>query len=594
MLAGCLLMAAVSGHCTLLADEPRPKALTLREIIDRSAQSVVQVTATSSSGQPLAMGTGFFIDPKGYIVTNFHVVRQGTGAFVQFRDGTKWNVKGYRALDKQGDVAILELEKLPKSIRILPLGPKSIPAQGDNVIAFGHPQGLSFTVTTGIVSAVRKTSELPKEERDFIHSPPDWTWIQTSAPISAGNSGGPLLDEAGNVIGVNTWIAEGQNLGFALYIGHVMDLLAKAPARIIPLAPEKYARDEDNPLAKIDPRVEEMLREYQKADNEYRLMVQEAADSLIARMMLWQVENPGPKYAKRLFQMADSERKTTAAFQALCLTCRIEATSNEPKFLPTALARLAEDHAQDKGLHHGLRLILGSARHPATLDFLRQVIQKSPHRRVRAMSSVFLAALLAGDPMKNEAEVSRLLNTCVKEYSDVSIEGGLFGPEYEGKALGDLAKPLLFRAQFLSVGKVSPEIKGKDIDGKEFKLSDFRGKVVLLDFFADWCPHCARMYPHERKLITQYASRPFVILGINGESRDTLQQLVSSKTVTWRCWWDGEAGPITTEWQVDSLPTMYLVDHNGVIRNVFNGRPAEDALDRAVKELVDKAPGSKR
>ena len=84
------------------------------------------------------------------------------------------------------------------------------------MIAIGHPQGFKFTTTTGIISAVHTTAELPDPYREAIRAPAEQVWIQTNAAISGGNSGGPLLNRAGEVIGINTWVAAGQNLGFAV------------------------------------------------------------------------------------------------------------------------------------------------------------------------------------------------------------------------------------------------------------------------------------------------------------------------------------------------------------------------------------------
>jgi peroxiredoxin len=131
------------------------------------------------------------------------------------------------------------------------------------------------------------------------------------------------------------------------------------------------------------------------------------------------------------------------------------------------------------------------------------------------------------------------------------------------------------------------------VGGKEFQLSAYRGKVVLLDFFGDWCPHCTAMYAHERKLTEDYRERPFVILGVNTDSPDTLRELCNDKKVTWRCWSDGREGPIAREWQVDGLPTLYLLDQEGVIRQTFTGRPEEKALERAIGDLVEKAEKAK-
>ncbi len=81
---------------------------------------------------------------------------------------------------------------------------------------------------------------------------------------------------------------------------------------------------------------------------------------------------------------------------------------------------------------------------------------------------------------------------------------------------------------------------GSDVDGKSFKLSDYSGKVVILDFFADWCPYCVRMYPEEREPAEKMADKPFAMLGVNCDSPDTLRQILADKKVTWRCWSDGK------------------------------------------------------
>jgi tetratricopeptide (TPR) repeat protein len=147
-----------------------------------------------------------------------------------------------------------------------------------------------------------------------------------------------------------------------------------------------------------------------------------------------------------------------------------------------------------------------------------------------------------------------------------------------------------FRIPPLSGAKAAPEITGADIDGKTFRLSDYRGKVVLLDFFIDSCPDYRAMYPHERRLVKKYANQPFVLLGVNGEGEErTLKQLLANQTVTWPCWWDGKRH-IHKEWQVDVWSTLYLIDHKGLIREMFLGWSGnEKVLEATINALVEAA-----
>src|SRR5262245_26861873 len=99
--------------------------------------------------------------------------------------------------------------------------------------------------------------------------------------------------------------------------------------------------------------------------------------------------------------------------------------------------------------------------------------------------------------------------------------------------------------QHLAIGKAMPDIKGKDSDDKEIKLSDYRGKVVVLSFWATWCQACMKMVPHERSLVKRLEEKPFALLGINlGESRKICKKGEEKNQMTWRSFFDGRNGPI--------------------------------------------------
>jgi hypothetical protein len=106
------------------------------------------------------------------------------------------------------------------------------------------------------------------------------------------------------------------------------------------------------------------------------------------------------------------------------------------------------------------------------------------------------------------------------------------------------------------------------------------------------------MFPHERSLVKKLADKPFALVGVNSDKDlDELKKVLQEENITWRSFWNGEKGtqgPISTEWNVQGWPTLYLIDHNGVIRHKWLGSPGEGVMDKAVDKLVEEAEkGSK-
>ena len=185
-------------------------------------------------------GSGFVVSSAGHVVTNYHVIEGATAATVTFHDGDQADVVGFLSVRPKQDIAILVVERGDRSLATIKFA-ETAPRQGDRTIALGSPLGLSFSATEGIVSALRTELELTPNapnkrddgERDIDK---DLTWIQTSAPISPGCSGGPLLNERGDVIGVNTLSRiGGQNLNFAVDIRHAKELYGDGTTPIRPL-----------------------------------------------------------------------------------------------------------------------------------------------------------------------------------------------------------------------------------------------------------------------------------------------------------------------------------------------------------------------
>jgi S1-C subfamily serine protease len=159
-------------------------------------------------------GSGFVIDERGYILTNFHVVQEAQSIEVVLGDQSRYAAK-FIGADQRNDVALVKIDPKGKKIATLPLGDSTSLQVGQKVLAIGNPFGFQSTLTTGVVSAIGRTVQT--SQSTFIDEA-----IQTDAAINRGNSGGPLINSHGEVIGINSAIytpsGTTAGIGFAIPI----------------------------------------------------------------------------------------------------------------------------------------------------------------------------------------------------------------------------------------------------------------------------------------------------------------------------------------------------------------------------------------
>ena len=186
-----------------------PQKLTTAEIADRATRSVVIVENFNEDGEKVGQGSGYMCATNGIVITNYHVIRGATSLTVRGPSKESLRVESILGYSIENDVAALQVAASLPMLESEILEPVKV---GDRVVAIGAPLGLESTVSEGIVSALR--------DAGGTHI------IQTTASISPGSSGGPLLDEYGKVIGLTTaTVRDGQNLNFVISIRHVSELL---------------------------------------------------------------------------------------------------------------------------------------------------------------------------------------------------------------------------------------------------------------------------------------------------------------------------------------------------------------------------------
>lgn len=140
-----------------------------------------------------------------------------------------------------------------------------------------------------------------------------------------------------------------------------------------------------------------------------------------------------------------------------------------------------------------------------------------------------------------------------------------------------------------AIGDEAPEIYGDDLEGHALSLSDYRGKVVLLVFWAHWCSLCREQFGHYHEIVERMSDRPFVLLGVNCDpEREFIERQKIPHGINWRSWWDGAAvgGPVTTAWRLEGLPGVILIDHEGVVRRrSLRGVDLDDAIEELIRAV---------
>jgi peroxiredoxin len=312
-------------------------------------------------------------------------------------------------------------------------------------------------------------------------------------------------------------------------------------------------------------------------------------------------------------ELAHANPDTPTAFEALKFVIRTNGSG--PGDGTARAMQLMLDHDDDRRPGQGdylAHVALRLWQYPDAEVLLRRILDRNPNREDRAAACYWLASYLSEqaricrmlrekpgnqkyfekhlaaepiarfvketDPAALDTEAEALLERAIAEFGDVLL------PDYT-QTIAEFASGELFAARNLNVGRTAPEIEGVDHEGNPLKLSEMRGKVVVLTFSGSWCGPCVAMYPQQRALLSRFEDEPFTIVSVNTDTEiETLKEAITSGKITWRCWWDGGTdGPITTRWGVDSFPSIFVLDRSGVIR--FKDLRGVD-LDLAIADLL--------
>jgi S1-C subfamily serine protease len=216
-LGGSSAPMSISQRDAALTEDEAINVRIYRQVSTAVANILTKATEYDFFMDPVPVegaGSGFVIDPRGYILTNFHVVEGAQSIEVVLGDQSRYPAK-FIGADQRNDVALVKIEPKGKNLVALPLGDSAAIQVGQKVLAIGNPFGFQSTLTTGVVSALGRTVQT--SQTTFIDEA-----IQTDAAINRGNSGGPLINSHGQVIGINSAIytptGTTAGIGFAIPI----------------------------------------------------------------------------------------------------------------------------------------------------------------------------------------------------------------------------------------------------------------------------------------------------------------------------------------------------------------------------------------
>jgi thiol-disulfide isomerase/thioredoxin len=336
-----------------------------------------------------------------------------------------------------------------------------------------------------------------------------------------------------------------------------------------------------------------VLKDYQAAQGAINKAYQAAETEAERQKLLARYRKLPAAFADKFVAVAEKDPKGGAAFEACAW---VIANAGETQAADKALAILLKDHIKSDKIG---RACLQAAETPSAVGtkLARAVLENGPNETARGQACYALAHILSerseqAFAKKKPEDSARLAAEAEKLFEMVQAKF----PEVDGLegTLGAQAKSDLYDLRNLAVGKTVPEIEGEDIGGKKFKLSDYRGKVVLVDFWGHWCGPCRAAYPHNRELVKRYESKPFVLLGVNSDrDKETIRKAMAEEENSWRYWFDGgKSGPIAKKFNVQGWPTFFLIDHKGVIRLRSVGAPDHAELDKALEELLAEAKTS--
>lgn len=278
------------------------------------------------------------------------------------------------------------------------------------------------------------------------------------------------------------------------------------------------------------------------------------------------------EYAPKFLAIAESEKDTKDGLQATIFVAQIGYRANKPDLKKKAGELLMKHHTKSESLNEDTLSMLSFVLGKESKPLLTEIMKNGANDDVKKAAFTGLVQAAESSLVDAKTDEAKQVEKELADYRKIGVEK--------------------YKMKDLFIGATMPELKSQDLKGKDVKLSDYKGKVVVIDIWATWCPPCRAMIPHERKMVERLKGKPFELISVSFDAKkETLEKFLETNKMPWTHWWNGRSGEIGTKLGIRSYPTIYVLDGKGVIR--FKG-VRNEAMDKAVEKLLKEAEDAKK
>jgi thiol-disulfide isomerase/thioredoxin len=348
-------------------------------------------------------------------------------------------------------------------------------------------------------------------------------------------------------------------------------------------AQQKYGKE-------LQPKVQALQKEYAQAKDEDKPAIVKKFKELTNHK-----DSPGAIYCAKFLAWAGENPKDPASMTALQSALQASGgfDAKDPSW-SKILDEIRAHHVTDPEIRNVIRQLNDAGFDEASEKLLREIEAKNKDRKIQ------------GFALRKVADGKDQLVSITNELQETpklreQMEEGL-GKEFVARIIADADKNRKEAAEVQKlladrygdiipcIGKPLPEVSGKDLDDKEVKVADLKGKVVVVDIWATWCGPCKAMIPHEKEMVEKLKDKPFALVSISADNtKEDLTKFLSKTEMPWTHWYNGPRGGFVEKWDVEHFPTIFVLDAKGIIRyKEIRGKKLEEAVEKLVKEAEAK------